>query len=425
MMSNGIYMRIELESLKKLGYSYYAVLENIVDGLVVTDLEGTILYANRAAEEILALSRNEIVKRYYFDKEWNNVDTAGRAIPPGELPLSRALQEQRVRNYEHALKDPKTGAEKWLSVNAVPAYTEEGALIGAVATFRDVTDRKLTERQLTDERKFSSAVVEASGTLVVSLDSWGCITRFNRACAELTGYSREEALGRTVWKLLIPEDKREEAKNLFDKLPRSRLPLKHIGEWVTQSGETRVIAWSSTVITGSKDGVRSIIQTGIDITERKREDERRMKNLEQEIASLQGQMSSTTGTTADSYLQASLSRDNPQGYARITEDFAELLDLRLEELAFKQDNRVSERAKELAGRLGQNNAGPRDIIDLYKRSLEGKISSVPAQKGKALIEEGRMLTFELMGHLVSFYRSYYTDPSFNTIEPAEKERSYD
>ncbi|MFP4562729.1 MAG: PAS domain-containing protein, partial [Spirochaetia bacterium] len=219
-------MRIELESIKKLGYSYYAVLENIVDGLVVTDLEGSILYANRAAEKILALSRDEIVKRYYFDKEWNNVDGEGRPISPEELPLSRALREERVHSYEHALKDPAAGTEKWLSVNAVPAYSEERELVGAVATFRDITDRKLTERQLADERKFSRAVVEASGMLVVSLDAEGHITRFNRACVELTGYTEEEAVGRNVRDLLVPEEKRDEEKSLFEGISRREDPLK-------------------------------------------------------------------------------------------------------------------------------------------------------------------------------------------------------
>lgn len=405
-------MRIELESIKKLGYSYYAVLENIVDGLVVTDLEGTILYANRAAEKILALSRDEIVKRYYFDKEWNNIDGKGRPIPPEELPLSRALREERVHSYEHALKDPAAGDEKWLSVNAVPAYSEEGELVGAVATFRDITDRKRTERQLADERKFSQAVVEASGMLVVSLDAEGRIIRFNRTCAELTGYSEEEAVGRSVRDLLVPEDKREEEKSLFEDLPRKRLPTKHVGEWVTSSGNKHLIAWSTTVTSDTAGKVQEIIRTGIDITE----------NLRREIASLQDQMSSTTGITAASYLQAPLSRSDSGYYTRIVEEFAELLDSRLEELAFKQDNKVSERAKDFAGRLGRIQAGPRDIIELYKRSLEGKSSSAPPKKAQALLEEGRMLTLELMGHLVSFYRSYYTGPSFEAAGIGGKER---
>ena len=417
-------MRIELQSLKKLGYSYYAVLENIVDGLVVTDLEGTILFANRAAEEILSLSRDEIVKRYYFDKEWNNIDSAGRPIPAENLPLTKALGEERVHGYEHALKDPATGDEKWLSVNAVPAYTEEGTLIGAVATFRDITDRKRTEQQLDDERRLSSAVIEASGMLVMVLDAAGKISRFNRACAGLTGYTEEEVVGRTPWDFLIPGDKREEEERLFGEISREELPVTRQGDWITKTGQKRFIAWSTTVITGETGEARAVIQVGIDITERKREEERRIESLKREIASLQGQMTSTTKITAGSYLQTSLSRNEPRQYSRIAEEFAELIDLRLEELAYKQDHRVSGRIKELAKRLGRLQAGPRDIIELYKSSLECKTSSVPSRKARALIEEGRMLTLELMGHLASFYRSYYTGPSSDPSGTGEKERSH-
>ncbi|MFP4564280.1 MAG: hypothetical protein ACLFRY_13330, partial [Spirochaetia bacterium] len=164
-------------------------------------------------------------------------------------------------------------------------------------------------------------------------------------------------------------------------------------------------------ITDTAGGVQEMIRTGIDITE----------NLRREIASLQGQLTSTTGVTAASYLQAPLSRDNSGRYTRIAEEFAGLLELRLEERAFKQDNKVSEQAKDFAGRLGRLHAGPRDIIELYKRSLEGKTTSEPIKKAKALLEEGRMLTLEIMGHLVSFYRSYYTGPSFEAAGIGGKE----
>jgi hypothetical protein len=46
--------------------------------------------------------------------------------------------------------------------------------------------------------------------------------------------------------------------------------------------------------------------------------------------------------------------------------------------------------------------GPRDVVAAYRVALEARKDVVPA--GRALIEEGRLLVLELMGHLVSYYR---------------------
>jgi DNA-binding NarL/FixJ family response regulator len=46
------------------------ILQTMVDGLVVVNLEGEITYANPAAERILEVQRDEIVGRYYSEREW-------------------------------------------------------------------------------------------------------------------------------------------------------------------------------------------------------------------------------------------------------------------------------------------------------------------------------------------------------------------
>src|SRR6202043_920198 len=71
----------------------------------------------------------------------------------------------------------------------------------------DITELKLAEESLQDERNVLSAILDIVGALIVVLDRKGRIVRFNRTCEQTTGYSFAEAQGKYVWDLLLlPEE---------------------------------------------------------------------------------------------------------------------------------------------------------------------------------------------------------------------------
>jgi PAS domain S-box-containing protein len=62
------------------------------------------------------------------------------------------------------------------------------------------------EQALHREHEFVSAVLDTAGAIVVVLDRQGRITRFNRACELITGYTASEVLGRVFWQFLVPPE---------------------------------------------------------------------------------------------------------------------------------------------------------------------------------------------------------------------------
>jgi PAS domain S-box-containing protein len=124
------------------------MLQTMVDGMVMVDLAGEITYANRAAEHILEIHKDDITGRYYYEQEWRPIDEHGEPYPPEQLPLSIALREQHeVDGLEHGVVAPD-GEVKWLSVNAAPLLDERGQLCGAITSFRDITPRRRAEDAL-------------------------------------------------------------------------------------------------------------------------------------------------------------------------------------------------------------------------------------------------------------------------------------
>ncbi len=133
---------------------------------------------------------------------------------------------------------------------------------------------------LTQERDFSQSILDTANSMILCLDADTRITVFNRECERVTGYRREEVLGKRWPDLFLPPDKRREELKCFAEWVRAHPRDQYEGPVVTKSGDIRTILWSNTAILGP--GARDVvaIATGHDITERKRAEEALRENEE-------------------------------------------------------------------------------------------------------------------------------------------------
>ncbi len=88
----------------------------------------------------------------------------------------------------------------------------------------------------------------------------------------------------------------------------------------------------------------------------------------------------------------------------IVTEYRRIMDLALEEQAFRGISAVTEDLRSLASVLGYFGAGPRDVVELHSQCLREQIKELDPVRGSAAVEEGRVLVLQLMGRLVSYYR---------------------
>ena len=122
-----------------------AVLRSTSDAMVTTDREGKVNLMNPAAEALLGLTRSQAL-----GKKLSELFTI-TGQPASGHPVSRALGENVVIQFtDDACLVVSKGNVIPISGSAAPIRDDEDNVTGVVLTFRDISDRKKSERDLAE-----------------------------------------------------------------------------------------------------------------------------------------------------------------------------------------------------------------------------------------------------------------------------------
>jgi len=123
------------------------ILESTTDGIVTLDKEGRYTYANAAAEKILGLPREMILRRSYNQAEWKLSTLKGDPLPDEETPFKKVLQENEGIFGLKLIIERPDGERIITTNNAAPLYDVEECFDGVVGVFTDITEQhELQER---------------------------------------------------------------------------------------------------------------------------------------------------------------------------------------------------------------------------------------------------------------------------------------
>ncbi|MCK7583002.1 MAG: PAS domain S-box protein [Chromatiales bacterium] len=159
----------------------------------------------------------------------------------------------------------RDGRRHWVEHICNPVFSTDGRYLGRRGVFRDITERKRIESELT---KLSLAVEQSPESIVIT-DLDGCIEYVNDAFTANTGYSRDEALGqnpRILKSGLTPPE-------IFDELWESLLhgEVWH-GELINRrkNGEIYTELASISPIRQADGRITHYLAVKADVTEQKR-----------------------------------------------------------------------------------------------------------------------------------------------------------
>ncbi|MBD3305126.1 PAS domain S-box protein, partial [candidate division KSB3 bacterium] len=130
----------------------YEIFEKITETspvpITVVNRDGQIIFANKHAEELFGLSRDELAGRTYDDPPWEILDREGNPFPEEELPFVRVKETGKpVYNVRHSIS-MKDGERIQLLIHSSPLLDENGEFDGTVNAIEDITKILEYETQL-------------------------------------------------------------------------------------------------------------------------------------------------------------------------------------------------------------------------------------------------------------------------------------
>ncbi len=187
--------------MKSLNYELDANLENLImpDGIVVVSPNCIIVSSNEAAERITGFMEKDIINKKceILFRNSNNDEFIKLALNSGQTFSNLSIK-----------LNCKDGYVKNVLASVTPVVKGKDNIIGVVVVFRDTEEMILLAKelekktnQLVNERNKLEAIFNSNIEGTFTIDNNWIITSFNKSAENITGYKKEEAIGKECWKI--------------------------------------------------------------------------------------------------------------------------------------------------------------------------------------------------------------------------------
>src|ERR671916_111923 len=134
------------EALERLSRRHEMVLKSAGEGIIGLDLHGEVTFVNPAAARMTGWSTEDLLDRPMHSLV-HHTKPDGTPYPREECPIHAALEDGTTRGRDDEVFWRKDGTSFPVEYTSSPIF-EDGEIVGAVVTFKNITKRKALEQQL-------------------------------------------------------------------------------------------------------------------------------------------------------------------------------------------------------------------------------------------------------------------------------------
>ncbi len=250
------------------------ILRAAGEGIFGLDLEGRHTFVNPAAAKMLGYVPEELVGQFSHSL-WHHTKADGSMYPKEECPIYGAYKDGQVHSGDTEVFWRKDGTSFPAQYTSTPIRDDQGALLGAVVVFQDITYRRQCEKSIEHFRRHNDMILRAAGEGIFGLDLEGKHTFVNPAANKLLGYEPGELFGKpshTTW---------HHTKSDGSPYPAESCPIyKAYKDGLVHQGDEEVFwrkdgtsfpaQYTSTPIWDNQGDLAGAVVTFQDITEKKR-----------------------------------------------------------------------------------------------------------------------------------------------------------
>ncbi len=167
-----------------------ALIDRMSDGMLVLDEQGRIVDINPAARQMLGLAKADVIGQ-----------PAAQILNPWPALVEHFLDATDIQTD---VAIDREGTQRHYDLRISPLTDRRGHLTGRLIVWRDITERKQTEKEI----QLLGQVAQQMKDAVILTDSTpeSRIQYVNDAFSALYGYTKDEVLGKPSWILFAGDD---------------------------------------------------------------------------------------------------------------------------------------------------------------------------------------------------------------------------
>ncbi|MBN2077954.1 MAG: PAS domain S-box protein [Spirochaetes bacterium] len=249
------------EALKRSEERFRGVVERNFDLIFTMDREGHFTYLSPSVVPLTGYRADELVGKSFW--EYLEDEMKGLAM----LTFGDLLKGREVIGYE-ATVSRKDGIRISLEVNVSPVMSR-GDVIGFQGIGRDITERKLAEETLIEEKERLSITLRSIAEGVIATDTRFRVHLMNSAAEELTGWHQTRAKGRPLRDILVLVDRETGSRREFleSEITGSSVSSRSGSLLIRSDGSERIVSERAAPIRDRGGGVGGYVFVIRDITE--------------------------------------------------------------------------------------------------------------------------------------------------------------
>ncbi len=263
-------LKIE-KALKEREKKYKRLTEKMNDLILEMDLDLNINYISPSIKKILGYTPEEY-KKIPFEKRY----------PPETIKKISSKYQETIKKFKQGKIDvnnfklkmtnrllKKDGKYIWGEVNISPILDKNNKLIALQGITRDVTESINTKNKLKKSKYFAENIIDTANTIIVTLNTDAKILNFNKFAENITGYKKEEVIGKNWFDIFIPENDKKNIPRVFNTaLKEIEKVSTYVNPILTKNRKKLQISWSNNTLKDENQNIIGILSIGMDISER-------------------------------------------------------------------------------------------------------------------------------------------------------------
>jgi PAS domain S-box-containing protein len=247
------------QNLRESEENYRRIVETSYEGIWVLDSQFRIQQVNGRMADMLGYPPQEMSGRSIMDF------IHPQDIADHERQSSGRRKGKKDRYERRYLK--KDGTWLWTLVSATPIFYNN-EFTGSFAMITDISERRCTEEALRESEHLYRTIVETAPGMLIICDSSGKNVYASANCVNLTGFSREELIGKFIcW---VHEDDRSKMEIVLKEALKTQSSGHNIEfKGIKKEGEVWYGSQSWEPVKDSQGNLIQFVIQVIDITDRK------------------------------------------------------------------------------------------------------------------------------------------------------------